>query len=94
MIEQHSVTLADIVNAASDVLRDVEAGTLRAADVESRAALVCRETFGVVGNDASDPLWSLHLDICRQVLERGGMSADELVEWLAVQRRREGLPDT
>ena len=83
------VTLEDVVNSASDMLRDIENGTLRAVDVESRAAAVCRETFGIVGPGPGDPLWQLHLDIARQVLERGGLSADELREWVAVQERRD-----
>jgi hypothetical protein len=94
MTDDGHVTLVDLVNASSDVLAEVEAGTLRPGDVEGRAVAVCRETFGIVGAGPADPLWSLHADICRQFLERGGMSANELAEWTAVQRRREGLPDT
>lgn len=87
------VTLADVVNSASDVLRDVEAGTLRAADVEGRAVAVVRETVGqVVG--PGDALWALHCDIARQVLGAGGIGGDELREWVAVAERREGLPKT
>ena len=94
MTDDGNVTLADVVNSASDVLAEVEAGTLRAAEVESRAVTVMRETFGIVGADASDPLWELHGSVARQFLERGGMSSAELQEWVAVQKRREGLPDT
>lgn len=83
------VTLADVVNAASDTLRDVETGVLSAADVETRAVEQCRTLFGVVGAGPADPLWSLHLDVARQVLGAGGLSANEMAEWLAVQKRRE-----
>ena len=68
------VTLADVVNAASDTLRDVETGVLSAADVETRAVAQCRTLFGVVGACQVDPLWSLHLDVARQVL--GARRAD------------------
>ena len=83
------VTLADVVNAASDTLRDVETGVLSAANVEARAVEQCRTLVGVVGAGPADPLWSLHLDVARQVLGAGGLSANEIAEWLAVQKRRE-----
>jgi hypothetical protein len=83
------VALADVVNAASDALRDVETGVLRPAEVERRAVDACRELFGIVGAGPSDALWELHGDVTRQYLAAGGMSADEIAEWLAVQRRRE-----
>jgi hypothetical protein len=85
------VTLADVVNAASDTLAAVEAGSLGAAEVETRAVAACRELVGQV-NGAGDVLWPLHLDVARQVLEAGGLSAAELREWLAVQQRREAGP--
>ncbi len=86
------VTLADVVNSASDVLRDIENGVLRADEVEARVVAEMRRQFGQV-NGPGDALWELHLDMCRQVLEAGGLSGDELAEWTAVARRREGLPD-
>ncbi len=87
------VSLADCVNAASDVLAAVEAGTLRPGEVERRAVEEMRRQFGQV-NGPGDACWELHVDVCRQVFEAGGLSADELAEWVAVARRREGLPDT
>ncbi|UGQ43407.1 flagellar hook-length control protein [Rhodococcus aetherivorans] len=83
-----TVTLADCVNAASDVLAEVEAGTLDPTTIESRAADACRALVGQVGTPA-DPLWDLHVDIARQVLAAGGLTASELSEWHAVQARRE-----
>ena len=77
------VTLADVVNAASDTLAAVEAGTLRPDDVERRAVDACRELFGVVGTGADDPLWSLHGDVVWQYLAAGGVTAAELREWAA-----------
>jgi hypothetical protein len=43
------VTLSDVVNAASDTLAAVEAGTMRPSEVETRAVAECRRLFGVVG---------------------------------------------
>ena len=83
------ITLADVVNAASDTLRDVETGVLSAGEVERRAVDACRELFGIVGSGPGDPLWELHGDTTRQYIAAGGMSADEIAEWLAVQQRRE-----
>lgn len=87
------VTVADCVNAASDIHAEIEAGTLDPARIERRAVDACRSLFGLVGNGPDDPLWSLHLDITRQFLGAGGLSAAELAEWLAVQRRREGAAE-
>ena len=53
------------------------------AERQSRTAAL----FGVVAGP-TDALWSLHVDIARQVLAKGGVSADELSEWLAVARQR------
>lgn len=86
------VSLADVVNAASDTLRDVETGTLKAAEVEARAVVACKELFGIV-NGPGDALWPLHGDVTRQYLSAGGMSSAELREWLAVQQRREARSD-
>jgi hypothetical protein len=82
-------TTADCVNAASDMLAEVEANTLDPAKIEDRAVSACRELFGLVGNGPADLLWSLHEATTRQFLGAGGLSADELAEWAAVQRRRE-----
>lgn len=84
-----AVTAADVINAASDTLRDIEHGRLREDEVQARAVAACRQLFGLVGAGPDDPLWGLHGDICRQYHERGGMSAAELREWAAVQERRE-----
>jgi hypothetical protein len=83
------VTDADVVDSAYRVLGELTEGTLSGAAVQRRAAEVCRRTFGVVGDGPDDPLWSLHADVTRQFLGAGGLSASELTEWTAVQRRRE-----
>lgn len=80
------------VDAAMSVAQDVAAGKLSAAVLDADAALEARNLFGrVVGPE--DPLWPLQADVARQVIAAGGIPANELAEWLAVQRRRDG-PET
>lgn len=81
--------LVDLVDAAGAVLADIESGKLTDPDdYEQRAVERARSMFGTVAGPG-DPLWPLHLDVARQVLEAGGLSADELAEWATVLRRRE-----
>jgi hypothetical protein len=81
-------TAEDVIRAAASVGRDVAEGRLDPAALDGAVTDECRTLFGVVvGPD--DPLWALQVDIARQVLSLGGVSADELSEWLAVARRRE-----
>lgn len=87
--EAVQVTDADVVDSAYRVLGELTEGTLSGAAVQRRAAEVCRRAFGVVGDGPDDPLWSLHADVTRQFLGAGGLTASELTEWTAVQRRRE-----
>lgn len=87
--ETGQLTEADAVRSAYRVLGEIDAGTLTGADVANRAIEVCKSTVGVVGSGPADPLWPLHADIARQFLAAGGLSAAELVEWAAVQKRRE-----
>lgn len=70
------------------LMTEVSEGRLTAATMADRAAQRIRELFGEC-DGPTDPLWPVHVDLCRQVLGHGGLSAAELTEWLAVQRRRE-----
>ena len=80
-------TAEDVIRSAASVSRDVAEGRLDPAALDAAVAAECRQLFSVVvGRD--DPLWALHVDVARQVLGLGGLSADELTEWLAVARRR------
>ncbi|MEB3020886.1 flagellar hook-length control protein [[Mycobacterium] crassicus] len=88
-----AVTAEDAVNAAADLIAGLTSGTLAPADVQRRAVDTARELFGVVGAGPADPLWTLHGDVARQYLATGGVGAAELVEWLATQRRREGITE-
>lgn len=74
--------------AVAVLMIEVSEGRLTAATLADRAAARIREVFGRC-DGPTDPLWSVHADLARQVLGHGGLSAAELTEWLAVQRRRE-----
>jgi hypothetical protein len=82
-------TTEDVIRAAASVGRDAAEGRLVPSVLDAAVADECRELFGTVVGP-SDPLWSVHLDVARQVLALGGLSADEFSEWLAVARTRAG----
>lgn len=86
-----TMTPEDAIKAAASVARDVADGKLAAANLEAAAAAECRALFGTVAGP-DDPLWPLQVDIARQVLALDGVPADELAEWLAVARQRNGEP--
>lgn len=79
---------ADVIKAAAAVQRDVTTGKLDPADLDRAVETRCRRMVGTVIGPG-DALWPLHVDITRQVLGLGGITADELTEWLAVARARE-----
>lgn len=80
-------TAENVIRAAASVGRDVAEGKLAPAALDAAVADECRELFGTVVGPA-DPLWPLHGEVCRQYLALGGLSVDELSEWLAVARSR------
>lgn len=80
----------DVIRAAASVGRDVAEGRLDPDELDQAVVSECRELFGTVGGDG-DPLWTLHRDVARQSIALGALSADELAEWVAVIRRREGV---
>lgn len=83
-------TTEDVINSAFDLAAAVTDGRIRPADIETEVIAKCRELVGVVmGPD--DPMWALQIDITRQVLHAGGLSVDEVAEWLAVMRTRAGV---
>jgi hypothetical protein len=83
-----TASVEDLIKSAASVARDAAEGRLDPAALDAAVSDECRSLFGVVvGRD--DPLWALHVDVARQVLGLGGVTADELSEWLAVARRRE-----
>ncbi|OHT54091.1 hypothetical protein [Mycobacteroides chelonae] len=86
-----ATTTADLIRAATSVARDVSDGKLDPAALEAEMLTELRDLFVVVVGP-EDPLWPIQTDVARQVVSRGGIEANELGEWLAVQRRREN-PD-
>lgn len=87
-----NMTKRDAVAAAMSVAEDITSGALDPGQLESEVVAACRELLAVVVGEG-DPLWPLQVEICRGVLAAGGaIGADELAEWLAVQRRRETGP--
>lgn len=84
-----ATTKRDAVDAAMSVAEDVAEGKIDPSTLDQAVAKECRELFGTVLGEG-DPLWPLHIDVTRQVLADGGLSADELSEWLAVARSRAG----
>ncbi|OBG00700.1 hypothetical protein A5773_04220 [Mycobacterium sp. 852014-52450_SCH5900713] len=86
-----ALTKRDVIDAAMSVAEDVAESRLDPTQLNQAVADECKALFGtVVGDD--DPLWPLHIDVARQVLAVGGLSADELSEWLAVASSRAEEP--
>lgn len=76
------------VLAAMAVAEDIANGRLSPAQLDAAAVDECRALFrAVVGPD--DPLWDVQGEVTRGYLAAGGIPANELQEWLAVQRQRE-----
>lgn len=86
-----TMTTSDIIKAAASVGRDVAEGRLDPAVLDQAAADECKALFGTVAGP-EDPLWPLHVDVCRQALAAGALTADEISEHLAVARHRAGEP--
>lgn len=79
---------AQAITSAMTVAQDVADGRVSATDLEQVAVAECRRLFAtVIGGD--DPLFGLQVEVARRVLDRGGLSVDELAEWVTVLRRRE-----
>lgn len=82
----------DIINASFDLAAAVTDGRIKPVDIEAEVVAKCCELVGVV-HGPTDPMWALQIDITRQVLHANGLSVDEVAEWLAVMRSREGVID-
>lgn len=86
-----ALTKRDVIDAAMSVAEDVAESRLDPTQLNQAVADECKALFGEVVGEG-DPLWDVHRNVCRQVLAAGGLSADELSEWLAVARSRAGEP--
>jgi len=71
------------IKAAMSLARDLAEHRLAVADLEATAATEAASLFSTVVGP-SDPVWPTQLAVARRVLALGGVSADELREWLAV----------
>jgi hypothetical protein len=86
-----AITKRDAIDAAMSVAEDVAESRLDPAALDQAVADECKALFGTVVGEG-DSLWPLHIDVCRQALALGALTADELSEWLAVARSRAGEP--
>jgi hypothetical protein len=73
------------IKEAMSVANDLTEGRLDPVDLERQALDECRRLFGTV-TGPENPLWSLHVEVCRQVLALRGIPANELSEWLGRAR--------
>lgn len=80
-----------VVKAAMSVATEAAEGRLHPNELERQAVAELSALMLIEPEPGSD-LEALQADSARRVLARGGIPADEVAEWLAVQRRREN-PD-
>jgi hypothetical protein len=80
------------VDAALGLAEDIAAGQLDPARLDAELAAACRSLVGVVVGPG-DPLFGLQIDIARQTIACGGLTTDELREWIAVLDQRQGAQD-
>lgn len=85
-------TPEQLMDAAMDIAAAVTDGTIAPTEIEAATLAKCREAVGVVYGP-HDPLWELHRDITRQYLHAGGLTVEELLEWVAVMRSRQPEPE-
>lgn len=86
-----SMTKRDAIESAMGLATDVAEGRLDPADLEAQAVAELQQLVGTVVGPG-DLAWDLQVQIARGVLAAGGIPADELSEWLAVERHRAGEP--
>ena len=87
-----STDAQDIIKVSMGLAKAAADGTLSADVLDAELVAQCRALVGVV-TGLADPLFGLQLDIARQVLSLGGLTADELAEWQAVLRARQSDQD-
>lgn len=77
-----------IITAAMTVAEDVAAARLDPRSLDAELTDELRRLFGAVAGP-DDPLFEVQTSVARGVLAAGGLTADEIAEWLAVARTRE-----
>lgn len=75
--------------AALDLSQEIHDGKISVANIEAEMVDAARSLFAIVAGP-NDPLFDLQRDVARQVIAAGGLTADELREWVAVLERRAG----
>lgn len=89
-VEQVKAAKKAAVDEALNLAEDLAASRIDAADLVVAAVEAARGVAGTVIG-LGDPVWELQVQICRDVLALGGLPADELAEWAAVQADGEGV---
>lgn len=84
-----AMTKHDAINAAMGLAEDIAQGRVKPTDLEQQAVADLRDLFGTVAGP-DDPAWATQVDVARQVIALGALTADELSEWATVIRRRAG----
>lgn len=79
------------IKAAMSVARDLAEGRLPVADLDAIAATESTALFATVVGPG-DPVWPTQVAVARRVLALGGVTADELREWLAVAQADTDAP--
>ncbi len=78
------------IKATMSVARELAEGHLAVAELEAAAAAEAASMFSTVVGPG-DPVWPTQVAVARRVLALGGVTADELREWLAVAQADTGL---
>ncbi|MGJ6122976.1 hypothetical protein QN239_10395 [Mycolicibacterium sp. Y3] len=83
-----NTTVEDVITAAMSVATDAADGKITPAALE-RQAVEELSALMLLAPEPGTDLATLRIEVARRVLAEGGVPADEISEWLAVQRRRE-----
>lgn len=77
-----------IIKGAMSIAKDAAEGRVNDANLDAELAQELQCLFGAVSGPG-DPLFEMQTSVARAVLAAGGLTADEIAEWLAVARSRE-----
>lgn len=85
------MTKRDAIDAALQLAEDLNDGKIDSAGLDIELASTCRALVGAV-TGPDDALWPMQVDIARQAIALGALTADELSEWATVMRQRATEP--
>lgn len=80
---------SDAIESTMQIAEKLADGRLRVEDMHARAVARCEELMGTVIGPASQ-VWALQVKVARGVLAVDGIPVDELAEWVAVTRAKQG----